>query len=90
MISKAVLTIIDIVETCVGVFWVINDQRATQTIAVLSGQMAVIPEGTRLVGHLEVVEERISSSDGALVNEGGAVCPVAATLEETVPVLKEY
>jgi hypothetical protein len=37
------LTIVDIIRTTVGVVWIINDQRSTQAITVLSPIMAVIP-----------------------------------------------
>ena len=42
---------------------------------------------TSLVRDLEVVQERVTSRDGALVHEGGAIGPVRALLEETMPVL---
>jgi hypothetical protein len=37
------LTIVDIIQTTVGVVWIINDQSATQAITILSLIMAVIP-----------------------------------------------
>ncbi len=37
------LTIVNIIRTTVGVVWIINDQRSTQAITVLSPIMAVIP-----------------------------------------------
>jgi hypothetical protein len=37
-------TIIDVIQELVRVLWVVNDQRSTQTIAVLSTEMGVIPE----------------------------------------------
>ena len=43
---------------------------------------------TRLVCRGEVVQERVSCRDRTLVDEGGAVGPVGALLEETVPVLR--
>ena len=43
---------------------------------------------TSLVRDLEVVQERVASRDRALVHEGGAIGPVRALLEETVPVLQ--
>ena len=42
---------------------------------------------TSLVRDLEVIQERVTSRDGALVHEGGAIGPVRALLEETVPML---
>ena len=44
---------------------------------------------TRLIGGLEVVQERISAGDGALVDEGRSVGPIGALLEKTVPVLQQ-
>ena len=43
---------------------------------------------TSLVRDLEVVQERVTSRDGALVHEGGAIGPVRTLLEETMPVLQ--
>ena len=42
---------------------------------------------TGLVGDLEVVEERMPRSDGALVDGGTAVGPVSSLLEQPMPVL---
>ena len=40
------LTIVDVVETLVRVVGVIHHEGAPEAIAVLSGEMAVIPVGT--------------------------------------------
>ena len=40
------LTIVDVVQTTVGVVWIINDQRPTQAITILSLKMAVVPVST--------------------------------------------
>ena len=42
---------------------------------------------TGLIRDLEVVQERVPAGDRTLVDEGGAVRPVRALLEEAVPVL---
>ncbi len=47
------LTVINVVEGEMGVGRIVHDERTPQTITVLSGQMAVVPEGT-----LEVHEVR--------------------------------
>ena len=39
----ACLTVVDVIQISVRVFWVINDQRPTQAITVLGLVMAVIP-----------------------------------------------
>ena len=43
---------------------------------------------TCLTGNGEVVEEGVTSGNGALVHKGRTVGPVCALLEEAVPVLK--
>jgi hypothetical protein len=40
------LTIVEVIQMTVRVIWIINDQRPTQAIAILSLVMAVIPECT--------------------------------------------
>ena len=84
-----VLTVIDVVERRVRVVGVVHDHRSAETIAVLSRQVAVVPEGAGLVRRREVVEEGVVLRDGALVHKRGTVRPVRALLEETVPVLVE-
>ena len=42
---------------------------------------------TGLVGDLEVIEERMTRSDGALVHRGTTVSPVGPLLEQPVPML---
>ena len=44
---------------------------------------------TGLARDLEVVQEGVATGDRALVDEGNAVRPVRALLEEAVPVLEE-
>ena len=67
---------------------IVNDHGTAQTIAVLSRQMAVVPEGASLTWRVEVVQERVPGRDRALVNERRSVSPVGAFLEEAVPVLR--
>lgn len=80
--------VIDVVEIRMGVVRVVDNEGATETVAVLGRQVAVVPESTRLAGGSEVVEEGVAGRNGALVYERGTVGPVGAGLEETVPVLK--
>ena len=44
MREYALHTVVNVVEVLVGVLRVINDNRAPETIAVLSGQVTVVPE----------------------------------------------
>lgn len=81
------LTIVDIVQRCVRILWVIDDKRTPQTVAVLSGQMRVIPEGSRLIGSSEVVQERVTRRDRALSHEGDTVVLIGRVLEQAMPVL---
>ena len=66
---------------------VVHNKRTTEPVAVLSRQMTVVPEGTCLVGDIEVVQEGVPRGDGTLCDEGGAVCPRRALLKETMPML---
>ena len=70
-----------------GVVRVIDDHRTTETVAVLGRQMTVVPEGTCLIGDVEVVQEGVPRGDGTLCDEGRAVCPRRALLKETMPML---
>ena len=79
--------VIDVVEARVRVIRVVHHESATETVTVLRGQVAVVPEGTSLVGRGEVVQERVARRDGALVDHGRAIGVVRTLLEETVPVL---
>ena len=73
--------VIDVVHVQVRVIGVVDDHGPAKTVTVLGSQMAVVPVGARLVGNVEVVQERIAGSDGALVDKRGAVGPVGARLE---------
>ena len=44
------LTVIDIVHFPVRIVRIIDDERASQAITVLSGEMAVVPEGAYVDG----------------------------------------
>ena len=81
--------VVDIVQVSVRIIGVVDNHCTTETVAVLSCEMAVVPVGARLVGNVEVVQERIAGSDGALVDKRGAVGPVGARLEQAMPVLFE-
>ena len=70
------------------VVWVVDNHGAAEPVAVLGRQMTVIPEGSRLVGSGEIVEEGISCGDGALVHKCWTIRPVGAFLEEPMPVLQ--
>ena len=79
--------VIDVVERRMRVIGVVDDEGATKTVAVLSRQVAVVPESAGLVGCGEVVQERIVLRDRTLVDESRAVSVVRPLLEEPVPVL---
>ena len=81
-------TVINVVQVEVRVVRVVDDHRTTETIAVLSRQVAVVPESARLAGSREIIKEGVPGRDGALVHERGAVSPVGTGLEQAVPVLK--
>lgn len=84
---KAWHTVIDIVQRRVGVVRVIDNEWASKTVAVLSGQVAMIPESTGLVHCGEVIEERIARGNRTLVDKGRTVSPVGTLLEEAMPML---
>lgn len=42
---------------------------------------------TSLVGHLEVVQERVTRRNGALIDKCRSISPVCTVLEEAMPVL---
>ena len=81
------LTVIDIVIVRVRIVRVIHNERAAKSVAVLSGEVAMVPVSPGLVRDVEVVEERVARGDRALVHEGCTVSPVGAGLEEAMPVL---
>ncbi len=70
------------------VIGVVHHQRPAKPVTVLGGQVAVIPEGASLTCSGEVVQERVSLGDRALVDRCGPICPVSPFLEESMPVLK--
>lgn len=49
--------------------------------------MGVVPESSSLILGLEIVQEGMAWSDGALRDTRGAIGPGTSSLEETVPVL---
>jgi hypothetical protein len=68
---------------------VLTNQGTAKPIAVLRGQMRVVPECARLIGNLEVVKETVSGGDRALVDKRRTIRPVCGLLEETMPVLQK-
>ena len=67
---------------------VIHDYGAPQAITILSGQVAMVPERAGLIGSRKCIREGVVGGDGALVDERGAICPVGAGLEQSVPMLR--
>ena len=82
-------TVIDVVEVLVWIVRIVYNECTTKSVAVLSRQVTVIPEGTGLVSDGEVVQERVPSDNRALGYEGRAISPCGPLLEESVPVLEE-
>lgn len=78
--------VIDVVQTGLRVVGIVHNERATKTVAVLGGQMAVIPERSCLIRNIEVIQERVPCNDWALSDEGRPVGPSSSLLEEAVPV----
>ena len=81
------LTVVDVIKILVRVFWVIDDKSTSQTIAVLRGQVAMVPEGTGFIRDVKVVKERIVRNNRTLVNESWTIGPICPCLEETMPML---
>ena len=82
------LTIVNVVQSRMGVVGVIHDHGPAETVAILSGQMAVVPERTRLIDRRKIVGKRITGGNWALVHEGSAVRPIGALLENTMKMLR--
>ena len=72
-----------------GIIWVVHHERATETVAVLCRQMAVVPEGAGLTSRGEIVQERVARGDRALVNHRRAISIVGALLEQSMPMLQK-
>lgn len=66
-------TVVNIVQVKVGILGVVDDNRSSQTIAILRGEMRMVPERSCLVGRGEIVQEGVSCCDGALIYEGGCI-----------------
>jgi hypothetical protein len=47
----------------------------------------MVPEASRLIADIEVVQKGVTRDDRTLIHEGGAVSPSASPLEESVPML---
>ena len=54
---RAVRTVVDVIERCMRVVRVVDDEGTTKTITVLRRQVAVVPEGASLIRNREVVQE---------------------------------
>jgi len=78
--------VINVVHMFVRVVGVVDDQCATETIAVLGGVVGVIPERASLLVEGEGVEESRVGGNWALGNKSGTVVTVGPVLEETMPV----
>lgn len=85
-----VLTIVNIVQLRMRIMRIVDNEGPAQTIAVLSRQMAVIPEGAGLIWYIKVVKERVFTGDGALRDECGTISPVSSLLEEPMPMLMSF
>ena len=81
------LTVINIILVFMRIIRVIHNKCPTKTITILRRQMTVVPEGTCLIGDIEVIPEGVPRGDGTLCDEGGAVCPRRPLLKETMPML---
>lgn len=77
--------IIYIVVIDIWLIVTLNDERAPQTVAILSRQMRVIPVRARLPNDRKVIKETTVRGDGALRNKCRSVGPVPDTLEDAVP-----
>lgn len=70
------------------IFRIINDQRATESIAILQFVMGVVPIGSRLFSSVETILKVLARLNRALGYKRNAVSPVGSVLEYSVPVLK--
>lgn len=75
-----------VVLFCVGVLRVTDDERTPHTVHVLALTVRVVPEGADLVGHGEVVGERLAGRNFTLRQARHTVHLVVVVLEETVEV----
>ena len=81
-------TIIDVVQMSMRIIRVVNDQRATESIAILQLVMRVVPIGARLILSVESILKALARLNRTLSNERNAVGPVGSVLEDSVPMLK--
>jgi hypothetical protein len=77
---------IDIIHARIRVVRVVDDERPTETVAVLRAVVGVVPERAGLAARVERVRELLARRDGALGHECGPVRPGRVLLEEAVPV----
>lgn len=81
-------TIVNIVQVGVWVIRVINDQWATEPVAILQFVMGVVPIGSRLILGVKPILEVLARLNRTLGYERDAVSPVGSVLEYSVPMLK--
>lgn len=72
----------------VRIIRVINDQRATKSVAVLQLVVGVVPVGARLILSSKPILKALARFDRTLSNERNAVGPVGSVLEDSVPMLE--
>jgi len=72
----------------VRIIWVVNDQWATKSVAVLQLVMGVVPVGARLILGGKPILKALARFNRTLSNERNAVGPVSSVLEDSVPMLK--
>jgi len=75
--------IVDIIEVFVGIFVIIDDEWAAETIEVLDTKLGVIPESTSLTSdQRHLVCEAGVGSNRTLSNKGSAFIEVVGGVEE--------
>jgi hypothetical protein len=82
-------TVINVIKIFMRIVRIVHNKRAPQAIAVLCGNVGVVPERAGLIWYSEIVHKLLALRDGTLCHEGGAVCPVGRLLEYTVPMLEK-
>jgi hypothetical protein len=66
-----------------GILRIVDDHGTAQAIAVLGSKVRMVPERSGLTRSGEVVKERITGSDRALIHKGRSVGPIRALLEHS-------
>ena len=67
--------VIDVVERRMRVIGVVDDEGATKTVAVLCRMVTVVPECTRLVGHIKLIVEGVPRRDRTLSHRVSPISP---------------